>query len=133
MLCIAERGHMRQQARTGTPAFDGARWQRCLCERLAARTGKARSHDAVHDEPARNIFQLFGHVLAKTTQAATAKGAVVVASRQFDFHTRDMIWDRAALGFGCRLFIRKTQLCRHLGDGNLTVLQGQLKLFDALG
>jgi hypothetical protein len=94
--------------------------------------GKAWSHNAVHDEPARNVFQFFGHILTEAAQSTTALGAILVASRQFHFHARDVIWDRAALGFVLWLFVGETQLCCHLGDGYLAGLQCQLKLLDAL-
>ena len=115
-----------------------------MCEALTTRTGKARSHNAVHDDPARNVFQLFGQVLAKTPQAAAALGAIIVAGGQLNFHARDMIGGEplsaigprtmasAALGFVFWFFVGKTQLCRHLGNSDLAGFQRQLKLFDAL-
>ena len=103
-----------------------------MCEGLAARTGKAGSHNTVYDEPTRNILKFFGYILTQTTQAATAVGATVVASRQFDFHARDVIGDRTALRFVFWLLVGKAQLIRHLSDGDLTRLQRQLKLFEAL-
>jgi|GEM_PF-6546242 len=123
--------YMRQQARTRTAAFDGARWQRCLCEGLTARTCKSWAHDTIYDEPTGNVLQLFGDVLAEATQPTAALGAIVVARGQLDFHARDMIWDRAALGFVFWFFVGKTQLCRHLCDSYLADLQCQLKLLDA--
>merc|ERR1711969_148004 len=101
---------MRQQTCTGTTALDWARRQRSLREALATRTSKARPHDAVHDEPTGHIFQFFGHILAQTAKSATALGAIVVASGQFDFHARDVIRDRTALRLVFWFLIRKAQL-----------------------
>ena len=125
--------HMRQQTGARTPAFDRARWQSCLCEALATRTRKARPHDAVHDEPTGHVFQFFGDVFTQAAQRPATLGAIVVAGGQLDFHARDVIRDRAALGFILWFFIWKTQLRRHLGNRDLAGFQGQLKLFDALG
>jgi hypothetical protein len=70
---------MGKQARAGTAPLDRAGWQRCLRECLAARAGHAGPHDAGRGEPAGDVFQLLGHILAKTAQRAAALGAVVVA------------------------------------------------------
>ena len=123
---------MSQQAGSRPSAFNRARWQCGLCERLAARTGKARPHNAVYDEPTRNILKFFGYVLTQTAQAATALSAIVVAGGQLDFHAWDMIGDRAAFRFVLWLFVGETQLCCHLGDSDLARFQRQLKLLDTL-
>lgn len=124
--------HMGQQTRPRPSAFNRARWQCSLCERLTARTGKARPYNAVHDEPAKNVFQLFGYIFSQTTQTAAALGAIIVATGQFNLHARDVIWDRTSLWFVFWFFVWKTQLCRHLGNSDLARFQRQLKLFDAL-
>jgi hypothetical protein len=105
---------MGQQAGAGTSPLDRAGWQRRLREGLAAGTGEARPHDAVHDEPAGEVFQLLGHIFAQAAQRAIALGAISVAGL-LDFDARDMIGDQAALGGVLRLIIGRLQLRCHLG------------------
>jgi hypothetical protein len=127
---------MGKQARAGTPSLNGAGWQRRLRECLAARAGHARPHDAGRGEPAGEVFQLLGHILAQAAQRAGALGAVSVAGRQLDFDARDMIWDRATLGgvlLLVGLLIGRLQLRRHFGDGDLAGFQRELQLLDRLG
>ena len=45
------------------------------------------------------IFQFFGHIVAQPAQLATALGALCIARRQLNLHTRNMIRHRLALGF----------------------------------
>ncbi len=71
MIGIFADQNMGQQTRPGASAFDRARWQLCLGEAVAARTGKAGPGDAVHDEAPWHVFQLFGHILAQAAQLAT--------------------------------------------------------------
>ena len=66
---------MGQQARTGTPALDRARWQRSLREAIAARAGHPGPNDPVHDEPSGNVFQFLGHIFAQPAQLAKADGS----------------------------------------------------------
>ncbi len=75
MIAIFADQHMRQQAGTGTPAFDRSAWQRRLRERLAAGAGHARADDFADDEPPRDVVQFLRHVLAKGPQGAAAIGA----------------------------------------------------------
>jgi hypothetical protein len=50
-------------------------------------------------------------------------GAVVIASGQLNFHARNMIRDRSALWFIFGFLVEQAQLCRHLGNRDLAVLQ----------
>lgn len=70
MIGIFAHQHMGEETRTRPTALDGAGRQRSLDEPLAARTGQPRPHDPVHDEAARDVFQLLGHVLADPAQAS---------------------------------------------------------------
>jgi hypothetical protein len=127
---------MGQQAGAGTSPLDRAGWQRRLCEAFAAGTGEARPHDAVHDEPAGEVFQLLGHIFAQAAQRAAALGAVSIAGRQLDFDARDMIGDRPTLRLVVLLvglLIGRLQLRGHLGDGDLAGFQRELELLDRLG
>lgn len=123
--------HMRQQARPRTAALDRARWQRRLREGLAARTRKARPHDAVHDEPAGHVLRFFRHILAEAAQRPAAPEAVIVAGRQPDLLARDAIRDRTTLRL-VLLLVGKSQRRGHLRDRDLAGLQGQLELLDGL-
>jgi hypothetical protein len=51
-------------------ALNRARRQRRLNDLLATGAGHAGSHDPVHDKPARNVFQLFGHILGDGAKRA---------------------------------------------------------------
>lgn len=63
---------MREEARSRPAALDRARGKRCLVELFAAAAGHAWADDPVHDEPAGNVLQLFGDILADTLQLAAA-------------------------------------------------------------
>jgi hypothetical protein len=136
MIGVFVNQDMGQQAGAGTAPLDRAGWQRRLREGLAARAGHARPHDAGRGEPAGDVFQLLGHILAKATQRAAALGAVSVAGRQLDLHPRDVIGDRPTLGLVVLLvglLIGGLQLRRHFGDGDLAGFQRELELLDRLG
>ena len=124
---------MGQQAWPWAAALDGARRKRCLDEALAAGAGQSGPDDPVHDEAAWDILEFFGDVFADPAQAAAALGTGVRAGRQLDFHPRDMIRDRAALGFVILLDVRQFHPCCHRGGGDLAGLEGQLQLFRRLG
>lgn len=123
---------MRQQARAETVTLDWRDGKGACVQDLAAGTGKARPHDPVHDEPSRNIFQLFSHILAEAAQRPAAMATVVVTGGQFDLLARNVAGDKTALRLVLLPFIRKAQLRGHFGDGDLTGLQSQLKLLDRL-
>ncbi len=125
--------NMGEKARTGTPAFDRAAWQRGLGEAITTRAGHPGPHDPVHDEASGHVFQLFGHIFAQAPQLAAALGAGRVGGGQFDLHTWNMTGDRLALRLVGRRIIRQAQLGRQRGDGDLARLQGQLQLFGRLG
>lgn len=88
---------MGQQTRAGATALDRSIWQSGLGEGFATGTGHAGTDDPVYDEPARNILQLFGHILAEAAKGSAAMGTVLVAGGQFDLLTRDVIGDGTAL------------------------------------
>ncbi len=93
--------HMGQQARAGTTPLDRARGQWCLADRLATRASHAGPDKAVHDEPARDVFQLFGDIFAEFLQnlAALAAG---LAGRQHLLVARQAVRQRFALWFVLR-------------------------------
>nr|WP_230980534.1 hypothetical protein [Oryzicola mucosus] len=119
-------------AGAGTAALDRARWQRSLCECLAAGTSQAGTDDPVHGEPAGNILQLFCHILAEAAKGSATAGTVLVAGGQFYLLARDVIGDRTALRLVLLFLVRQAQLCSHLGDRDLGCLERQLKLLDGL-
>lgn len=48
-------------------------------------------HDAVHEEPARHILELFGHVLAQVPQRSPAAGAAVALGGELGLLARDVV------------------------------------------
>jgi hypothetical protein len=124
---------MRQKAGARATSFDRAGRQRRLGEGIAARTGHAWADNSVHDEPSRHIFQLLGHILSETAQPPAALGTIIVTRGQFDLLTRNVIRDRPALGLVLGLLVRQPQPGGHRRRGDLTVLQRQLQLLNALG
>jgi len=121
--------HMGQEARPRTATLDRAGRQRRLDEAFAAGAGQPGPHDAVHDEAAGDIFQLLGDIFSDPAQAATAVSAGLGTGRQFHFHPRDMIRDRAALRFVLLFDVRQIHPRRHRRSGDLAGLQRQLQLF----
>src|SRR5690606_8013954 len=83
--------HMRQETGSGTTALDRARGQRRLDEPLATRARQARPHDPVHDEPAGDILELLGDVLAETTERAATARAALLADGELDLHAWHVI------------------------------------------
>ena len=124
---------MGQQTGTRATTLDRTGWQRSLSKGFVAGTGHAGADDPVHDEPAGNVFQLFGHILAEAAQRPTAMGTVRVAGGQLDLMARDVVGNGTALRLVLLLFVRKAQPCGHLGNGDFACLQSQLKLLDRLG
>lgn len=66
VISVLRHQHMGQQAWTGSTTLDRARWQRRLDDPLAAGAGHPRTHEAVHNEAAGHIVELFGDVVAET-------------------------------------------------------------------
>ena len=75
MIRIFLHQHMGQKTRPRSASLNRARRQRGLADLLAARTGHARTHDPIHNEATRNIFQFLGDILAKPLELAAAGGA----------------------------------------------------------
>ena len=90
---------MGQQSGPGTPPLDRTRRQRRLADRLAARTGHARAHDAVHDEAARDVLQFLGDILTQRLQFAAALAAGIARRQHFGV-ARQIGRERFALRLG---------------------------------
>jgi len=118
---------MRQQARPWPTAFDGARWQSRLRELFAAFAGKTRAGDLVHDEPARDVFQLLGDILADPAQRAAAC-AVILGRQKLYVVAGDVIRDGMAPGLALGLIGRKLHLRCHRRLGDLARFQCQHQL-----
>ena len=129
MIGIFVHQHMGEETRTRPTALDGAGRQRGLDEALAARTGQPRPHDPVHDEAARDVFQLLGDILADPAQAPAAIGTGVGTWRQFHFHPGEVIRDRATLRFILLIDVWQLHPRRHRGGGDLAGLEGEVELF----
>ena len=132
MIRVLAHEHMGEQARAGTTALDGTGRQRRLDEALAAGAGQPGSDDPVHDEAARHILELLGHVLADPAQLAAAVGTGVGGGTEFHLHARDVVRDRPALRLTLLLDLRQTQPGGHRRRGDLARFQGQLELFGCL-
>ena len=133
MVGILADQHMGQETRPRAAPFDRAGGQRGLHEAFAAGAGQPGPHDPVHDEAPGDVFQLFRDVFPNPAQAPAALSADIGTGRQFHFHPRDVIRDRAALGFVLLLDVRQLHPRRHRCRGNLAGLQGQLQLLGRLG
>ena len=124
---------MGQETRAGAAPLYGPRGQRGLDEAFAAGAGQARPHDAVHEEAPGDVFQFFRDFFPDPAQAPAAIGTGLRARGQFDLHPRDVVRDRAALGFVLLLDVRQLHPRRHRSGGDLAGLKGKLKLFRRLG
>ncbi len=124
---------MREQARAGPSALDRPGRKRRLGEALAARAGEARPHDPVHNEPAGDVFEFLGHILADPAQRVAAIGTTVFARSDLDLHARDVVRDRAALRLVLLLDVGEPQRRGHGGGRDLARLQRQLQLIGGLG
>jgi hypothetical protein len=123
-----------EEAGTRPASLDRARGQWRLHEALAARAGEPRTHDAVHDEAARHVLELFGDVLPQAPQVATAAGTGVLAGRNLDGHARDVVRERTSPRMALLLgpVLGQPQLAHEGGGGHLARLQGQLELLGRL-
>ena len=65
VICKLTHQNMCQQARPRTTPFNRARRHRGLRYGFTAAARHTWADDLVHNEPARNVFQLFGHILAQ--------------------------------------------------------------------
>ncbi len=99
---------MREKAGTGAVTLDGSARQRRLREGLAAIAGHARAHDLADDKPARDVFQLLRHILAKWAQGAPAGGAGIARRQNLGLSLK-VIGQRSAavLPFGGRFGLRR--------------------------
>ena len=70
--------------------------------------------------------------LADPAQVPAAIGTGICARRQFDFHPRDVVWDRTALGFVLLLDVGQLHPCCHCRRGDLTGLERELQLLRRL-
>lgn len=125
--------HMREQAGARAAALDGAGRQRRLDKALAAGAGQPEADDPVHDEAARHILELLGHVLADPAQLAAAVSAGVRGGADLHHHARDVVRDRTALRLALLLDIGEAQPRRHRRRGDLARFQRQLQLLGRLG
>jgi hypothetical protein len=112
-------------------ALDRAAWQRGLLELLAAAAGHTRPDNAIYDEPAGDVLELFGDVLANALELA----ATGVAGRT---GIKDMLlagemirqWPAggllSCLGRGCARW-------RPGAAENLEIFKHQLELIEAFG
>jgi hypothetical protein len=114
---------------------DNGEWR--LHDGFAARTGLARADDPLHLEASWHIFQLFGHILAQSTQGSTAPTAII-ARRQFFVFPIQMIRQRLAAvlalrlpGILCRGWRVGLRLCR-LDDLGV-LLQVETELVETFG
>jgi hypothetical protein len=81
VIAIFADQHMSQKTRAGTSARNRARGQLGLSESLAAGAGHAGPHNPLHNEVARDIFQLFGDIFAELLER-TAAIAAGIAGRE---------------------------------------------------
>jgi len=132
MIGILADQHVSQQTRPRTAPLDGPRGQRRLNKLLAAGASQPGANDPVHDKPAGDVFQFVDHILTDPAQAATAIGTGIGSRAEFHLHPRDVVRDRAALGFVLLLDVRQLHPRRHRGGSNLAGLQRQLQLFRCL-
>ena len=89
--------------------------------------------DPVHDEAARHILELLGHVLADPAQLAAAVSAGVRGGADLHHHARDVVRNRTALRLSLLLDIGEAQPRRHRRRGDLARFQRQLQLLGRLG
>ena len=127
---------MGQEAGAGPTLLDRARGQRHLMDALAAGTGPARPHDAVHHETPRHIVEFFGDVLAQRLERAAA-GRTGLTRRQGLLDARQMVrqglalWlDRIVRRGGVRFGLRFDRCLGRRGDR--LVLQRHGELVEAL-
>ena len=127
---------MRQQAWAWSPFLNGTRWQRCLADLFTARACHTRANNPVHDEPARNVFQFLGDILAERLQRPAtgitcfAGGENLIVAVQM-FGQRLTAW-LALLAVGLIGLIVITRRCCR-GPGDLFLFQCQFKLIKGFG
>ena len=73
---------------------------------LAAGAGELGTNDALHPEPARDIFQLFGNILPEPLKLATAAPAGFAEGDHL-LLTHKVIGQRLALGLLLRLLLKR--------------------------
>lgn len=95
---------MSQQARSWTSALDWPEGQRDLNNPLVSRTRQARKKCLVHNKAIRNIFQLFGNILAKQLQRPATLPAIVTWN-QYRIISLQMRWQRFAAVLALFLFV----------------------------
>ena len=87
---------MCEQTRAWTSARNRARGQLSLGESLATGACHARPHNPLHDEVARNIFQLFGDILAQLLEH-TAAIAAGITGQEYLFLAFKVVGQRCAI------------------------------------
>lgn len=105
--------NMRQKTGARAATLNRARGQWRLNNLVAAFAGHARAHNPVHDEAARDVFQLFGHIFPDGPQGPAAFAGLTWA--QHLFMARQFWRQRLALWFLLRLGI--PHLFRRCGPG----------------
>ena len=88
--------HLSQQAGGGDALVDHLRWYRCLDQGLALLAGPLAPDVPLHGELARDVIQLFAHVLANTLELAAAM-ALGIDRFMVDQGTGQLRWQRGAL------------------------------------
>src|SRR4051812_45887336 len=121
---------MRQQARSGDPAFDWPAWRRRLHDRVAATACHLGAHMPDHPETGWHILKLLGHVFAQVPQPAAAGWAGLCFWPIDSLVAWQMVRQRLAhrlLAWGA-VGLRHFPRCYTLVG--LQVFQLQLELFD---
>jgi len=72
MIRILRHQHVREQARSGQAAINGAMGRGLLHDAITSRATEFRPHGANHFETGWNVFQHFGNILAQSTKRSTA-------------------------------------------------------------
>ena len=133
MIAILRNQNMGEQTGAGTPALNRPRGQCCLGNLFTAGAGHARAHDPVHDKTAGNIFELFGHILAKPLEPAATVGAGITR-REHRLIALQVIGQRSPLWLA--FFVRRRRCIlsdrRFSRQRDLFLFQRQLKLIEGL-
>ena len=74
MIAVLRLQHMSEQIGARPPALDRARRQRRLVEALAPGAGHTWAHDALDEQPGRNVLQLLGGVFAQALEVSRSFG-----------------------------------------------------------
>ena len=77
MISVFADQNIGQQTGARPPAFNRARGQWRLDNRLAARTGFAQADNPLHLEATQHVFQFLGPILAQGAQRATTLAAII--------------------------------------------------------